>query len=106
MNSKSIFYLFFIVVGSFSISIFLRSKYSVEEGKMALEFITMNSLKLILVPVFLLFIFDPLIFLFKRYVRKLNNKSPKGWLLIESLVESLFAYWVIYALIFFFFLEK
>lgn len=73
---------------------------------MALEFIMMNSLKLIVVPILLQVIFDPLTFLYKRYIRKKNSNSPKGWDLVASLVESLFAYWIIFALIFFFFFEK
>ena len=106
MTSKSVFYLFFMAVASFSISIFFRNKFSVEEGYIARQFILVDSLKLVIVPMLLLMIFDPILFVYKRYVRKMKFEVPRGWQLFDSIVESIFAYWICYALFYFFFLKK
>ena len=91
MSSRSIFYLTLIIFGS----LFFPFLFILEQGQNTGFVVIVYILRLLVLPFVFALILDPLIYLWKRYIRKKVVIMPFSKGSLNDFLENVFAYWVV-----------
>ena len=91
MSSRSFFYLTLIFFGS----LFFPFLFLIEQGQTSGFVIMVYILRLLILPFVFALILDPIIYLWKRYIRKRDVIKPFSKGSLNDFVENVFAYWVV-----------
>jgi hypothetical protein len=93
MSNKSFKLLLIIFLTSIGLPLLIKMNESIGQIN--------EGLNLIIRPLILFIVFEPFVFIWKKYVRKKEVISPMSKEFINDAIESLFAYWIILTILFF-----